>query len=428
MAEITIELPTLHADQIKAFRVWQQNRFVAVRCGRRWGKTALGVTVASDGVIKGESVGIFAPDYKILSETYHDIVRMLNPVISTASQTAGVIRATTGGRVDFWTLENERAGRSRKYHKVIFDEAAFGKANVMDIWQKSIKPTLLDYGGKCLALSNSAGADPENFLWRICNEPEHGFIDFHAPTRNNPHLPAAEVAKLRNENTPLVYAQEYEAEFVDWSGASFFTLDSMLVDGKPAEDPARTDAVFAIIDSAAKAGTEHDGTAVTYFARNKLGAGAPLTIIDWDIIQIEGAMLDVWLPTVFERLEELSRVMRSRSGSLGVWIEDKATGIVLNQKARINGWPAQPIDSKFTSIGKDERAIAVSGHFHQGKVKISRSAYEKVKIFKGVSRNHLIHQVCAFRIGDKDAYKRADDLLDCVVYGAALALGNNEGF
>jgi hypothetical protein len=33
-----------------------------------------------------------------------------------------------------------------------------------------------------------------------------------------------------------------------------------------------------------------------------------------------------------------------------------------------------------------------------------------------------------FRIGDKEAAKRADDLLDCFVYGVALSLGNAEGF
>jgi len=36
--------------------------------------------------------------------------------------------------------------------------------------------------------------------------------------------------------------------------------------------------------------------------------------------------------------------------------------------------------------------------------------------------NHLLHQITTFRIGDKDAARRADDALDCFTYGVAIAL------
>jgi hypothetical protein len=32
------------------------------------------------------------------------------------------------------------------------------------IWQRSIKPTLLDYKGKAIALSNANGIAPDNFV------------------------------------------------------------------------------------------------------------------------------------------------------------------------------------------------------------------------------------------------------------------------
>jgi hypothetical protein len=78
--------------------------------------------------------------------------------------------------------------------------------------------------------------------------------------------------------------------------------------------------------------------------------------------------------------------------------------------------------------GKDERAISVSGYVYREMVKLARPAYDKVTMYKGVSKNHLVSQVVGFRIGDKEAAKRADDLLDCFVYGVALSLGNAEGF
>ena len=55
-------------------------------------------------------------------------------------------------------------------------------------------------------------------------------------------------------------------------------------------------------------------------------------ILDWDIVQIEGALLEVWLPSVFECLEELSRRCGAR-GDPGAWIEDKSSGTILLQQA-----------------------------------------------------------------------------------------------
>lgn len=86
------------------------------------------------------------------------------------------------------------------------------------------------------------------------------------------------------------------------------------------------------------------------------------------------------------------------------------------------------IDSKLTSMGKDERAISVSGYVTRGNVKIIESAYRKVMEYKGITRNHLISQIQNFSIGDKEEAKRADDLLDAACYAIAIGLGNPEGF
>jgi hypothetical protein len=96
-------------------------------------------------------------------------------------------------------------------------------------------------------------------------------------------------------------------------------------------------------------------------------------------------------------------------GSIGAFIEDKSAGMILLQQALRRGMPAQPIDSKLTAVGKDERAMSVSGYVHQGRVKYSAPAFHKTTTYKGHSRNHLLDQVESFRIGAKDS-KREDDL------------------
>lgn len=424
---VRVKAPTFHADQVRAFMM--PGRFKAVRCGRRWGKTALGLTIACEAACAGESVGWFANEYKFLAETYTQINEILEPVRLRSNQTAGVIRLVSGGRIDFWSLENENAGRSRKYHKVILDEAAFTKPKVMlETWRRSIRPTLLDYRGSALVLSNTNGVDPDNFFWQICNQPQHGFVQYHAPTHRNPYLPAAELVALERDNHPLVFLQEYKAEFVDFSGVAFFSKDKMLVNGEPVAAPPRVDTVFAIVDTAVKTGKENDGTAVIYFALHEhAGLQWKLTILDWETTQIEGDLLQTWLPTVFQNVDALARKHNARMGSIGTYIEDKSTGMVLLQHAARNNWPATAIDSKLTAVGKDERAISVSGYVYRGEVKFSIEAFHKVTMYKETSRNHLEGQVCGFRIGDKTP-GRDDDLLDCFCYGVAIALGDSGGF
>jgi hypothetical protein len=95
---------------------------------------------------------------------------------------------------------------------------------------------------------------------------------------------------------------------------------------------------------------------------------------------------------------------------------------ILLQQAR----PTQAIDSKLTAMGKDERALSVSGYVYRGQVKYTGHAFHKVSTHKRRTKNHLADQIESFRMGDKDS--KRDDLLDTFCYGIALSLGDNKGF
>lgn len=445
--QISVSVGRLHTGQIAAYRALRGHRFMALRCGRRFGKTELAKAWITEGLLKGEICAWFAPQHMLAAEVHTELSRHLAPLITTNGN--GILRLATEGRLDFWSLENPVSGRGRFYQRVVIDEAAFGKdetagapGSLMEVWERGIKPTLFDYEGKALVCSNSAGKNPDNFFYRICTEPQYGFHEYHATTFDNPLLPKREAGEsesdwrlrqnefreaLKRDNAPLVFAQEHMAEFVDWSGTAFFSREKLLVNGAPVPYPARCGMVFAVIDTASKTGTDNDATAVTYFAYDKYSRVAPLLILDWEVVQIEGAMLETWLPGVFTGLEELARSCGARAGSQGAFIEDKNSGTILLQQALRRGWRAHPIESKLTAMGKDERAISVSGYVHQGKVKYTCHAFNKTTIYKQRSANHLVDQIEAFRVGDKKS-DREDDLLDAACYGIALALGNFEGF
>lgn len=424
---------------MRAFNVYRANKYVAGRCGRRWGKTDFAKTIAATYAVRGRKVGWFAPSYKIQAEAYNELVTILAPVLpsrSGSSKTEGVIRTTTGGQIDFWSLENERAGRSRRYHQVIVDEAAFAKETLKDIWDQAIEPTLLDYselpyGGRCLMVSNTSGVSEDNFFYMICEtqREKYGFAQFHAPTRNNPYMPIATLERLERDKHPLVWQQEYLAEFVDFSGVSFFSREKLLVDGQPVEFPDRCELVVAIIDTAVKEGKDHDATAVSYYAKMHGHHEAyKLVVLDWDLVSIDGAMLEVWIPDVFMKLAHYAKICGAAFGSVGAYIEDANSGSILLQQCALRGYPAEPLPSELQSAGKDARAINASGPVWRGEVKFSRNALEKTTTFKDTTRNHMLSQVSSFRVGDKEASKRSDDLLDTFTYGISITLGDQEGF
>lgn len=424
MSRAKVSLQALHAGQIDIAKAFNEHPRVVLRCGRRYGKTTLLERTAAKRAFLGQRVGWFGPKYKLNLPTYNRLAWTLKPVIQSKSKIDQIIDLKSGGGVEFWTLEDEDAGRSRFYDLVIIDEASLKEKKLKDIWQQAIAPTLLDRQGKAIMAGTPKGIDPDNYFYEACSNPNEGWVEFHAPTASNPMLNAEAVAKLKDEYPPLVYQQEYLAEFVDWNGSAFFAETSLLVDGEPIDMPAKCDGVFAVIDTALKDNLEHDGTAVTYYARNKI-SGHPLCILDWDILQIEGSLLEEWLPSVLMRCEMLAKECGSRMGSLGAWIEDKASGIVLIQQAQRKGLPVSAIDGALTSMGKEGRALSVSGYVFRGMVKITRHAYDKLVNYKGQTRNHFIQQVCGFRMGNKDGPR---DLLDTFAYGVAISLGDTDGY
>lgn len=255
----TLSFGTLHSGQAAAFRALLPHRFKALRCGRRFGKTDYGKIWISQGLAMGQECAWFAPQHKTWSEVYSEMTDTLRPILESGSKGSAVMRTATGGRLDFWTLENAIAGRGRRYRRIVIDEAAFTKngdnktaGSMMELWEKSIKPTLYDYGGEALVCSNSAGKDPDNFFYNICTDPRYGFHEYHATTMDNPVLPKRSsnespaawserrkqfIADLKKDNDPLVYAQEYLAEFVDWAGVGFFAREKLLDQGQPIPYP-----------------------------------------------------------------------------------------------------------------------------------------------------------------------------------------------
>jgi len=395
-----------------------------MRCGRRFGKTSQFEALASVFAIDGLSVGWFSPKYKHMLGSFRRIKGVLKKVIVRASITDGIIELNTGGMIRFWTLQDEDAGRGDYYHELFIDEASLIEKGMRDIWEQSIAPTLLDYDGNAWMAGTPKGVNPENFFYFAATnkDPTQGQVwtEFHAPTMANPVISQKALSEFKEQLPPLVYQQEILAEFVDWSGTAFFSLDKMLVDGLPVQYPAFCTNILVIIDTAVKDKKASDATAAIYCAYIQFPE-PQLIILDYELLKIEGASLIKWIPSIYSRAESLAEQCKARMGKL-IYIEDRSSGSILLQQIRNNNNKALPIPEEFVSLGKTERAIAVSGHYYQEKLKISEYAYNKIINLNGITKNHLISQIIGFRLGI-DAGAASDDVLDCATYAMLLAFG-----
>ena len=212
--ELTAKAPHPAQKQILA----EAQRFNVVACGRRWGKTEMGIEhLALPTFLAGAPVGWFAPTYKLLDEAWSSTIEVLAPMMSVleVSKVDHRIRGPNGGVIDFWTLagataDSSKAGRGRKYKRVIIDEAAHARYLEAD-WTKAIRPTLADLEGDSWFLSTPKG---RNYFHRLWSRDTKGWKSWRFPTSTNPFIKPSEIEEARNSLPKDAYEQEYLAEFL----------------------------------------------------------------------------------------------------------------------------------------------------------------------------------------------------------------------
>lgn len=179
----------------------------------------MAVELAVRPALEGKPVGYFTPTYKLLTEYWRALTAVLAPVTKRANASEHRIELLTNGVIECWTLEDGNAGRSRKYARVISDEAGL-VAGLGDTWQTAMRPTLADYAGDAWFLGTPKGY---NFFWECFLRGEDGgeWKSWQRPTSDNPHIAPSEIEAMRLEMTERRFAQEIEAQFLDDAGGVF---------------------------------------------------------------------------------------------------------------------------------------------------------------------------------------------------------------
>jgi len=224
---IELVLPSLHPAQQQI--IDEARRFNVLACGRRFGKTMLGIDLIIDKVLDGYPVSWFSPTYKMLAEVWKEIVETTKQLQTRVAKQEHRIELITGGVIDCWSLDAADSVRGRKYARVIVDEAAM-VPNLYDSWQAAIRPTMTDYvGSDAFMLSTPKGVD---FFFdcfsRGVDDQQSDWKAWQKPTSENPYIDPAEIEAARQELPDQIFRQEYLAEFLQNSGAVFRNIDACL--------------------------------------------------------------------------------------------------------------------------------------------------------------------------------------------------------
>ncbi len=216
--QITLQLPAPHPAQLRVIQ--EAQRFNAVCCGRRWGKTVLGMDRLIHPALQGRPVAWFAPNYRLLSDVWRELQVILQPVIQRVNQQERRLELHGGGVVEMWSLDSPDSGRGRAYAVVVIDEAAM-VPNLEQAWQ-SIRPMLTDVQGAAWFLSTPKGMNYFKALFDRGQDPDRkDWASWQMATSENPHIDPAEIEAASLDLTESAFNQEYLALFVNWEGSVF---------------------------------------------------------------------------------------------------------------------------------------------------------------------------------------------------------------
>lgn len=342
-------------------------RFKVLDCGRRWGKTRLGVMECLDIAAQGGRAWWVAPSYK-MSEVGWRPLRRLAVQVPGAEVRRGdhQINLPGGGSVSVRSADNPDSLRGEGLDYVVLDECAFMHE---DAWRQSLRPALADRLGRALFISTPKG---RNWFWRMWQYAIGNDSDWHAwqfTTYDNPHIPPGEIDAAKTQLPERVFAQEFMAEFIDDAGG-----------------------VFRRVMDAATASEQPPALGASYVIGVDWGKMEDFTVLT--VLDHDGDMV------YFDRFNQIDytvqvsrlRALAGRYNPTVIIAERNSIGEPLIEQLQREGLPVQPFQT--TNASKAAAVDALALAFERGDIRILNDplligelqAYEMERLPSGMLR------------------------------------------
>lgn len=221
--KVKISLPALHNGRTQNGEglggqreiELDDSRFKVIVCGRRWGKTTLGVHKCVGTALTGGRVWWVAPTYKVAHIGWR-MARHLARQLSHAGIEVNIREAdrmiSFPGDGEFWikSADDPDNLRGEGLDGVVLDEFAFMKQAA---WSEALRPALSDKLGWAIFIGTPNGKNWAYQLYQLA-QLRDGWAAWTKPTRDNPYISLDEIEQAREEYPTIeLFQQEYEADF-----------------------------------------------------------------------------------------------------------------------------------------------------------------------------------------------------------------------
>lgn len=211
MAQVKIKLPTMHPAQQHCRD--NAKRFNIVAAGNEWGRTTLGIDVllaSKDGALSSKRpVAWFSATKEDMVLARRKVINLVEPLVKRRASSRR-LELTTGGAIDFFSLEDGPEEVFDGYGLVVIDDAKIIKG-LLDFWEDVITPMLLQHKGTAWLLSGAYGKKNDFYrLWSLAAR-DANWARFQFSALDSPYADTEKLAALSGDE----YRQDVLAEFLE---------------------------------------------------------------------------------------------------------------------------------------------------------------------------------------------------------------------
>ena len=208
------------------FEVFDTNeRFRVVVAGRRFGKTFLSIAELIDVAVpkEGSHCWYVAPTYKAAKEIAWDmlIARIPPEWIRKSNETALTLTLINGSTIALKGAEKPDNLRGRSLDFVVMDEFADMRP---EAWYEVIRPSLSDRQGSALFIGTPKGRNHFYDLWTQGADGNPDWYSFQYTTIDGGQVAEAEIEAAKRDLDERTFNQEYNAQFVNYSGIIYYNF------------------------------------------------------------------------------------------------------------------------------------------------------------------------------------------------------------
>ena len=217
MPVVDISLPPLHEGRKNSGGqlaiIKHPARFKVIVCGRRWGKTTLGVYACVKTALQGGRTWWVAPTYKIANEGWM-MLRTIALQIPRAEIKEGdrVVKFPDAGEmamVEIRSADTVGGLRGAGLDGLVFDEFPQSRESA---WTEELRATLSDNQGWAIFIGTPRG---KNWAWNLFQRAKlaDNWESWSIPSIDNPYIEPSEIDAARDDLPDAIFRQEYEADF-----------------------------------------------------------------------------------------------------------------------------------------------------------------------------------------------------------------------